>query len=156
MATRGWLNLWAVVVAGLTAGCWLERAGDRGSLPASLVGPRSVALPRLAPGTSIEVRLLDTIPSTARFGEPWLGVTTRDLALADGTVVPAGSAVQGIVATGRAGTGQQARLVLRLVSISAHGRRVPLRAGIDRVTSARSATGAPSLPRGTRAAFRVL
>lgn len=142
-----WRNLGAFALVVLVAGCALE-ASEPSRIPTSAAVSRVTmsAAPRPAPGTLLFVRLNDPISSeTARRGDSWRGVTIRDVAASDGTIVPRGSAVNGIVSEARSARGMRGALGLRVITISNGGRLAAVRASEDLAASregARLALGA--------------
>jgi hypothetical protein len=103
-------------------------------------GPIAAPAPRLPSGAPVIVRLGDSIsPGAARGGDSWSGTTAREVVAVDGTRIPAGSAVAGIVTEARRG---RAKLGLRMVSISAGVRIAPVRAWLEGVATAPFREGA--------------
>jgi hypothetical protein len=106
-----------VLAAALGAGC-------RESEPTGAGGLGLPPGPRIAAGTPFEVRLSHGLSSeTAKVGDPWTGVTARDLIVDDQVAIPAGSSVRGTVVGARpAAKGARAMLELAVRSVSVGGR----------------------------------
>lgn len=156
------LNICAGAMIGWLGGCLIGTTQLSNHVPNSAAATlvTSVSAPRIAAGTTLTVRLGDPLSSrTARRGDSWRGVLLQNLVTADGTVIEAGGAVDGIVSDASATRGSHGALSLRAISVSARGRIVAVRAALDPVASRLPAT-APSGPiairEGTVMVFRAL
>jgi hypothetical protein len=124
------LNVCAAGLIGLAA-CLVEANVGHPRVAPEASPSRLAEAPRFAPGTSVPVRIGDLVSSeSARRGDPWRGITLRQIASLDGDLVPSGSAVSGIVSEVHSARGARAALGLRVITIAARGRRAPIRASL--------------------------
>lgn len=129
MRTSPWLNVTTGSLCVLAL-CLVE--ANAFNRPRDLGAPapqRAAEAARFAEGSRVPVRLGDFVSSeTAHGGDAWRAITLSDLVALDGSLVPSGSAVSGIVSDVRAVRGTQATIGLRMVSIAVDGRMVPIQA----------------------------
>jgi hypothetical protein len=114
--------------------------------------------PRIPAGTRLSVRLSHAIGT--HVGDAWRGVLEREVAWAGGGRLPAGSVVDGIVSAVHVASATEAGGVeLRLISLAAEGRIVPLHAASTRLagrTAAGAQTGTAAKPDASARPARTL
>lgn len=127
-----WIVLGAAAI--LTSSCnGTERTGSSVARAGLFAAPR-VTVPA---GTTLEVELAQTLSSeTAHRGDAWRGVVTNTVIVNGKEVIPAGSAVVGVVTVAEeARQGSRARLGLGVRQVRIGNRKIEVRGDADPVTA---------------------